>query len=63
MGTNSSPPSDVSWIEANFSALLEAVPVAMLIIDDQGRIVLVNSQTNYSPHARRGEILLGCDGR
>jgi PAS domain S-box-containing protein len=39
-------PSPVpSWIEANFRVFLDAAPDAMLVVDDQGRMVLANLQT------------------
>jgi PAS domain S-box-containing protein len=34
-----------SWIESNFRVLLDAAPDAMLVVDDRGRIVLANRQT------------------
>lgn len=34
-----------SWIESNFHTLLDAAPDAMLVVDDHGRIVLINRQT------------------
>ena len=34
-----------SWIEANFHALLDAAPDAMLVVDDHECIVLANHQT------------------
>jgi protein-histidine pros-kinase len=39
-------PSPVpSWIVANFRVFLDAAPDAMLVVDDHGRIVLANFQT------------------
>ncbi len=35
-----------SWIQANFHTLLDTAPDAMLVIDDHGRIVLANRQTD-----------------
>jgi PAS domain S-box-containing protein len=45
MNTPQSPFPAPTWIEANFCALLNAALDAMLIVDGQGRIVLVNAQT------------------
>ena len=40
-------------VEANFGAILDAAPDAMLVVDQQGRIVLANIQCEqvfgYSP--------------
>jgi PAS domain S-box-containing protein len=47
MDTDNLPPSDQSWIEANFHALMEAAPDVMLIVDEQGRIMLANRQTEH----------------
>jgi PAS domain S-box-containing protein len=44
MNANSSLPPDTTWIQANFRALLDAAPDAMLIVDRDGRIVLANEQ-------------------
>jgi two-component system, cell cycle sensor histidine kinase and response regulator CckA len=38
-------PSSLTWTQSDFSTFLDAAPDAMLVIDDQGRIVLANSQT------------------
>lgn len=54
-----------TWIETNFRALLDAAPDAMLVINDQGRIVLANLQTEelfgYSGselHDQKVEVLV-----
>lgn len=43
--------------EAKFQALLEAAPVAMVIVDPKGRIVIVNIQTEKLFGYRREELL------
>jgi protein-histidine pros-kinase len=44
MSIPTSLPSDPTWIEANFRALLDAAPDAMIVVDSQGRIGLANRQ-------------------
>src|SRR5689334_13872015 len=43
--------------EAQFRALLEAAPDAMVIVDERGRIVLINTQTERLFGFARHEIL------
>ena len=57
MGTTSLPPSERRWIEANFHALLEAAPDAMVIVDSAGRITLVNAQTEKLFGYAREELI------
>jgi protein-histidine pros-kinase len=44
MSDSGFPAPASSWIESNFHTLLDAAPDAMLVVDDHGRIVLVNRQ-------------------
>ena len=45
------------WIEANFRALMDAAPDAMLIVDREGKIVLLNVQTEKMFGYSRQELL------
>ena len=44
MNPNDSFPKATDWIPATFRALLEAAPDAMVIVDQDGRIMLANKQ-------------------
>ncbi len=59
MSDSEFPAAASSWIQANFHALLDAAPDAMLVVDDHGSIVLVNQQTEelfgYSAHELLGQ--------
>jgi PAS domain S-box-containing protein len=57
MSAPQSPPSAPTWIEANFRVFLDAAPDAMLVIDDHGRIVLVNFQTEKLFGYLRSELI------
>lgn len=45
------------WIETNFRALLDAAPDAMLIVDREGKIVLLNTQAEMMFGYSRQELL------
>ena len=40
-------------VEANFGGVLDAAPDAMLVVDQQGRIVLANTQCEHSSATSR----------
>jgi PAS domain S-box-containing protein len=44
-------------VEANFGAILDAAPDAMLVVDQQGRIVLANSQSEQIFGYARAELV------
>ncbi len=45
------------WTEGTFESLLETAPDAMIVMDPQGTIVLVNSQTEKLFGYQRGELV------
>ncbi len=50
-------PSPVSSIEANLRMFLDSAPDAMLVVDEHGRIVLVNRQTEKLFDYSRSELI------
>ena len=54
---DSSTPADRVPSEANFRGLLEAAPDAIVVADGQGKIVVVNAQTENIFGYTRGELL------
>jgi len=51
-------------VEADFEAFIDAIPDAVAIVDDRGRIVLVNAQTEelfgYSATELTGQPISNC---
>jgi len=51
-------------VEADFEAFIDAIPDSVAIVDDRGRIVLVNAQTEelfgYSATELTGQPISNC---